>query len=137
MKVKILTPQKQILDEPNASELFFPGEAGVIGVFDGHAPLVTNMGTGVVICTVGNISHVVKVAGGIAEITNDSAVLLVDVGEQAGEIDLERAKRALERAQTRLASKDTSSIDVKRAQAARDRAQARIDAIDLKSKQKK
>lgn len=136
MKVRVLTPQKQLLDEPQAVELFFPGEAGIIGVFDEHAPLVTNVGIGVVICTVGNLSHFIKVAGGVAEITNSSATLLVDVGEEASEIDLERAKRALERAQARLVSKELTSVDMKKAQAAKERAQARIDAVELKGKQK-
>src|SRR3989338_3872083 len=99
MQVRILTPQKKLLDEPNAAELYFPGEAGIIGVLEEHAPLVTSVGIGVVICTVGNISHYIKVAGGIAEITNTTAVLLVDVGEEASEIDMERAKHSLEKAQ--------------------------------------
>ena len=134
MKVRILTPQKQLLDVANASELFFPGESGTIAVLDEHAPLVTNIGIGVVICTVGNISHFIKVSGGVAEVTNTSAVLLVDVGEESSEIDLERAKRALEKAEARLASKDSSNIDLIRAQKAKDRAQARIEAVELKNK---
>jgi F-type H+-transporting ATPase subunit epsilon len=136
MKVRILTPQKQLLDVPNASELFFPGELGIIEVLDEHAPLVTNIGIGVVICTSGNISHFIKVSGGVAEVSNTTAVLLVDVGEEASDIDLDRAKRALEKAEARLASKELGNIDVKRAQEARDKAQARIEAVELKNKQK-
>lgn len=136
MQVRILTPQKQLLNISAAAELYFPGDAGMIGVFPDHAPLVTTVSTGVVVCTEGdsNMSHFLKVAGGVAEITNTTATLLVDVGEEAAEIDLERAKRALERAEARLSAKELGNVDLERAEKAKARATARIEAVELYEK---
>ena len=127
----ILTPSKKLLDEKNVSEVFFPADYGVVGVLPGHAPMVTTVGTGVVLYSQETVSGFYKVTGGVAEICNNSVTLLVDVGEEASNIDLDRAKRSLERADGRLAAKDLGNIDVKRAQSSKERATARIQAAEL------
>ncbi len=131
MRVVILTPNKRLLDLSGVTELYLPIDSGVIGVLPGHAPMVAAIGTGVVVYTQNEFSGFYKVAGGVAEITGGLVTLLVDVGEDAAQIDFERAKKSLERAQNRLVAKASDHIDVKRAEAARLRAQARIEAYDL------
>lgn len=131
MHFTILTPTKKLLDEKEVTEVYFPAEYGVLGVLPGHAPMVTAVGTGVVLYSQKNVSGFLKVTGGVADITNTSVTLLVDTGEEASNIDLERATRALERAEGRLAAKDLGNVDVRRAQAAKARAQARIEAAEL------
>ena len=55
--------------------------------------------------------------------------MLVDSAENVSQIDIERARQAMQRAQDRLAkSKETKGIDVERAAAALKRAQARLKA---------
>jgi F-type H+-transporting ATPase subunit epsilon len=131
MRVVILTPYKRLLDLSGVTELYLPIDSGVIGVLPGHAPMVAAVGTGVVVYTQNDNSGFFKVAGGVAEITGGSVTLLVDVGEDAAQIDVERAKNSLERAQNRLVAKASEHIDVKRADAARLRALARIEASEL------
>lgn len=131
MRVVILTPYKRLLDLSGVTELYLPIESGVIGVLPGHAPMVTAIGTGVVAYSQNDISGFFKVAGGVAEITGGSVTLLVDVGEDAAQIDVARAKSSLERAQSRLVAKASENIDIKRAEAARLRALARIEASEL------
>ncbi|KAB8030880.1 ATP synthase F1 subunit epsilon [Fluviispira multicolorata] len=141
MRVVLLTPSKRLLDLSGVSELYFPSEHGAVGVLPGHAPMVTAVGTGVVLYSQNDVSGFFKVAGGVAEITCSSVTLLVDVGEEATTIDLDRAKRALERAEGRLAAKELGNVDVKRAETSLARAQARIEAVELhankNSKEKK
>lgn len=127
----ILTPNKKLLDEKGVTEVYFPAEYGNLGVLPGHAPMITAVGTGVVLYSQSNISGFLKVTGGVAEISGHAVTLLVDVGEEASHIDLERAKRSLERAEARLVAKDLGNVDVKRAQSAKSRAQARIEAAEL------
>ena len=131
MRVVILTPYKRLLDLSGVTELYLPIESGVIGVLPGHAPMVAAVGTGVVVYTQNDSSGFFKVAGGVAEITGGSVTLLVDVGEDAAQIDVDRAKSSLERAQGRLDANTSEHIDVKRAEAARLRALARIEASEL------
>lgn len=130
MRVVILTPYKRLLDLSGVSEVYFPVEYGSIGVLPGHAPLVTAVGTGVVLYTQNDVSGFFEVAGGVAEITGSSVTLLVDVGEDAAHIDSERAKRSLERAEARLISPDNHT-DLKRAEAAKNRAMARLEAVEM------
>jgi F-type H+-transporting ATPase subunit epsilon len=127
----ILTPNKKLLDEKDVTEVYFPVDTGSIGVMPGHAPMVTAVGTGVVLYTQENVSGFLKVTGGVAEISGNAVTLLVDVGEEASHIDLERAKRSLERAEARLAAKDLGNVDVKRAQISKEKALARIQAAEL------
>ena len=131
MHFVILTPNKKLLDEKDVTEVYFPADYGVLGVLPGHAPMITAVGTGVVVYTKKDVTGFFKVTGGVAEISGHSVTLMVDVGEEASNIDLDRAKRALERAEGRLAAKDLGNVDVKRAQVALARAQARIQAADL------
>ena len=127
----ILTPTKKLLDEKDVSDVYFPADYGIVGILPGHAPMVTAVGTGVVLYSQKNVSGFYKVTGGVAEICNNCVTLLVDVGEEASNIDLDRAKRALERSEGRLAAKDLGNVDVKRAQSAKARATARIQAAEL------
>ncbi len=129
--VVILTPTKKLLDEFGVKEIYFPATYGSLGVLPGHAPMVTEVGTGVVLYTQKDVSGYLKVTGGVAEISGDTVTLMVDVGEEAINIDLERAQRSLERAQARLASKELGNVDVKRAQLAKERAEARLQAAQL------
>ena len=110
MRVVILTPYKRLLDLSGVTELYLPIENGIIGVLPGHAPMVSAVGTGVVVYSQNNVSGFFKVAGGVAEITGASATLLVDVGEDAAQIDVERAKSSLERALNRLAAKAAGQL---------------------------
>jgi F-type H+-transporting ATPase subunit epsilon len=131
MRVVILTPYKRLLDLSGVTELHLPVESGAIGVLPGHAPMVTAIGTGVVVYTQTDITGFFNVSGGIAEITGGTVSLLVDVAEDADSIDVDRAKKALERAQNRLSANVHENIDIYRAESARLRALSRIEAADL------
>jgi F-type H+-transporting ATPase subunit epsilon len=137
MRVVILTPYKRLFDLSGVTELYFPIENGVIGVLPGHAPMVTAVGTGILIYTQNDVSGFFEVSGGVAEVTGGSVTLLVDVAEDASQIDLERAKKALERSESRLNTKTSDSdLDTKRAEFARLKALSRIQASELyKNKQ--
>jgi F-type H+-transporting ATPase subunit epsilon len=132
MRVVVLTPNKRLLDVSGVSELYFPTDSGTIGVLPGHAPLITVVGTGSLIYTQENVSGIFSIAGGVADVSGYLVTLMVDIAEEASQIDLERAQRALERAQARLAAKELSNIDVKRAEAALQRAEARIASAQMK-----
>ena len=67
------------------------------------------------------------VTTGFAEVSNDKVSVLVEAAEKAGDIDLDRARKALEKAKERLAKeRGTKDIDVLRAENALKRAIARL-----------
>ena len=125
MKLQIITPMRTILDEEIEFVILNTTE-GEMGVFYDHEPVVTLLGYKELTYTQGGKKKKATTLGGFAEITKDRVTILTDASELADDIDLERAKKAKERAEKRLASKD-SGIDHARAEIALKKAIARIN----------
>lgn len=66
------------------------------------------------------------VSGGFAEALPDRVTVLAESAERRSEIDLDRAKAALERAQKRMAEEKAENINFERARTAMYRAMERI-----------
>jgi F-type H+-transporting ATPase subunit epsilon len=62
----------------------------------------------------------------------DKVTILAESAERRQEIDVERAKSALQRAQERLAATDDLDIDFTRAKAALDRAIHRVRLAEMR-----
>jgi len=106
-----------------------PGWEGSFGVMALHAPMVVALRTGVVTIKLADGEEVrIATTGGFFEVADNRAVILCDVAELDREIDVERARRALQRALERLRNFQDPTIDRERAQQARDRAMARLKA---------
>ncbi|MFC1824910.1 ATP synthase delta/epsilon chain alpha-helix domain-containing protein, partial [Thermodesulfobacteriota bacterium] len=75
----------------------------------------------------GDAKDYVMVTNGFSEVSNDKVSILVDAAEKAVEIDMERAKLAIERARERLArERETEDVDFLRAEASLRRAIERL-----------
>lgn len=134
-KVAIVTPEKTAF-EAEAVSVNLPGSEGYLGVWADHAPLVTALVPGVVTVREherGNAGDAkfLAVSGGFVEIAHNEVIVLCDTCEDAGEIDLDRARKALERAKARLKAPEPG-IDLERARAAAERAEARLRAAYLR-----
>lgn len=134
-KVAIVTPEKTAF-EADAVSVTIPGAEGYLGVWADHAPLVTAMVPGVV--TVRETdrgsaasARFLAVSGGFVEIAHNAVTILSDTCEPAGEIDIERARKALERAKSRLRAHE-HGIDLERARLAAERAEARLKVAYLR-----
>jgi F-type H+-transporting ATPase subunit epsilon len=124
-QLEIVTPEKKVVDT-TAEEVQIPGKNGYIGILPGHAPLITELSVGEIIYRENSKEQRLAVAWGFAEVLPDKVTILAETAERPSEIDVERARKAKERAEQRLTSGDTS-VDVNRALDALHRAQARID----------
>jgi F-type H+-transporting ATPase subunit epsilon len=71
------------------------------------------------------------VAWGFAEILPNKVTILAETAERPSEIDVDRARKAKDRAEQRLTSGDTA-VDVDRALDALQRAQVRLDVASGK-----
>jgi F-type H+-transporting ATPase subunit epsilon len=122
----IVTPQRQLLREKVAT-VQLPGASGELGILPGHAPLITELGNGELSyrSSSGAEPVVLAVLSGFAEVLPDRVTVLAETAERPEEIDVERAKQALERAEKRLKSTDTD-VDWDRATVALQRALVRI-----------
>lgn len=122
--LKILTPDR----------VFFEGEAdlvelstvnGDIGVYKNHVPTTVIVIPGVLSIHRDGEMKQAALHSGFAEILLDQITVLAEAAEWPDEIDVERARKAKERAEERLAGR-TSDIDVARAQLALRRSLVRM-----------
>jgi F-type H+-transporting ATPase subunit epsilon len=121
----IVTPEK-IFYEDEVASLIAPGSEGYLGVLTDHAPLITGLVPGKLTVKDENNQEVnFSISGGFMEVFKNQVSILADSIEFTKDIDIERAKKALERAKERLRSKE-KEIDIPRAIAAMKRAENRI-----------
>jgi F-type H+-transporting ATPase subunit epsilon len=77
----------------------------------GHTPLLALLGTGELWYRQGQEKHYFAIGFGFAEVQPDRVTILAQIAEKADEIDIERAKAAMKRAEERL-SKVSSVVDM-------------------------
>jgi F-type H+-transporting ATPase subunit epsilon len=129
VRFELATPSR-LLVSAEVDEVVAPGSEGYFGVLPGHAPFLTTLAPGEVMYRQDRQEHYVAVAGGFAEVTGERVIILAEGAETPGEIDRDRAERARERAEQRLAGRAPGGgheeIDYDRALNALARALARI-----------
>ena len=126
IKLEVVTPEKYVVDE-EVQIAVAPGSLGEFGVLIGHTPFLTTLKTGAMHYTdAKGDEKFVFVSGGFAEALPDKVTVLAESAERRKDIDVDRAKSAMERAQERLARSQAEDIDFNRARAALERALHRI-----------
>jgi F-type H+-transporting ATPase subunit epsilon len=129
--LEVVTPEKAVVSD-EAKIVVAPGELGEFGVLIGHTPFMTSLKTGTLRYEDNSgTERFVFVSGGFAEALPDRVTILADSAERRSEIDIDRAKSAMERAEKRLAEKE--DVDFMRAQAALTRSIHRIRLAETRS----
>ncbi len=133
IKLVVVTPENAVVDE-DAKIVVAPGNLGEFGVLPGHTTFLTTLKTGTIHYTdAGDQEHFVFVSGGFAEALPDKVTVLAESAERRRDIDLARAKAAMERAEKRLAEqRQKESLDFTRAKAALERALQRLKLAELR-----
>ncbi len=124
-ELELVTPERQLVKD-HVEEAQIPGKNGYLGVLAGHAPLLTELGTGFCYYVIGGKRRYLSIAGGFAEVLPDRVRILANASERAEEIDIERARKARERAQEQLVN-PALGVDPAVALAAIARAEARLE----------
>jgi F-type H+-transporting ATPase subunit epsilon len=130
-QLEIVTPEKKVVDT-TATEAQIPGKNGYLGVLAGHAPLITELAVGEISYRDGGEEQKLAVAWGFVEVLPDKVTILAETAERPSEIDVERARKAKERAEQRLTSGDTN-VDVQRSLNALAKAETRLEVAGGKS----
>jgi F-type H+-transporting ATPase subunit epsilon len=133
IKLEVVTPEKSVVDE-DAQIVVAPGTLGEFGVLKGHTPFLTTLKVGAVRYTdAKGQERFLFVSGGFAEALPNKVTILAESAERRRDIDMERAKSALERAEKRLAEeRSRQDLDFVRARAALERAIQRIRLAESK-----
>ena len=122
-RLEIASPERMLVNEA-VTDATIPGEQGMLGILPGHAPLLSELGTGELTYTLLNGQrHFMAVQGGYVEISGNHVRVAAHNAEYANEIDIARAETALKRVANPL-----PGMDVARALNAMKRAQARLNA---------
>ena len=126
MHLKIITHEKVVFDE-NVDEIYTKTTDGEMGILKNHVPVMAALDIGVTKAIKDNQPILFTTMGGVLQYKEDEALILTTTAERGDEIDVARAKEALNRAKARLADSE-AEIDAKRAEAAVARAMARLKA---------
>lgn len=107
-----------------------PGEAGELGIYPQHTPLITRIRPGAVRIKVAGKSdeEFVFVAGGILEVQPNRVTVLADTAIRGHDLDEAKAEEARKAAEEALANR-SADIDYAKAQAELVAAMAQIAAI--------
>ncbi|MDA3787888.1 MAG: F0F1 ATP synthase subunit epsilon [Desulfobacula sp.] len=123
--LEVVTPQKAIVSE-EVEIVIATGSDGEFGVLKGHTTFLTSLKIGTLrYKDVKGKERYLFINGGFAEVLPDKVTILAESAERRRDIDVERATKAKERAEQRLAAK-TDDTDLVRAEAALRRAVHRL-----------
>ncbi|ONI42193.1 ATP synthase F1 subunit epsilon [Candidatus Epulonipiscium fishelsonii] len=114
INLQIITPTRKVFDEMVEMVVLKTVE-GEVGVLYDHEPVVVMLNYGIIRYKKNNEKKQATTMGGFAEITKDKVIILTDASELEGEVDVERAKKAKERAE---GYKNKPDMDQKRAELA-------------------
>jgi F-type H+-transporting ATPase subunit epsilon len=129
IKVDVVSAEESIF-EGEAEFVALPGEAGELGIYPQHTPLITRIRPGAVRIKVAGRSEeeFVFVAGGILEVQPNRVTVLADTAIRGHDLDEAKAEEARKAAEEALANR-SADIDYAKAQAELAAAMAQIAAI--------
>ena len=127
IKFELVTPERMLVSE-DVDEVVVPGFEGEFGVLPEHTLYLAILSIGVLRYRKGNETRKVAMGGGFAEVSPGKMVVMADVAEKGGEIDVVRARRAHDRAEAALKELSLDDETYKKAHSALQRALARMAA---------
>ena len=134
--VRLVTPEQVLVDE-EVEGVIMRTDEGDVTFLPGHMRLIGSVVPGVVRFQRedGTEEHA-AVHGGFVQVDGEHVVILAPVAERADDIDADRARRALERAEQRVAElggtasageEGPEDSELSQAEAARRRAEVRLE----------
>jgi F-type H+-transporting ATPase subunit epsilon len=130
LHVEVVTPDGEVYHE-DVAMVVLPGIEGELGILPRHQPLVTLLAVGETrIRRLDDAWDYVATGIGYAQVLFDKVLVVVDHGELAGAIDVQRAEEAVRRARERLHERGDpgaqAEVDYFRAEQALKRAENRL-----------
>jgi F-type H+-transporting ATPase subunit epsilon len=127
IELQVVTPERHVLSE-DVESVEMPGKDGYLGILPGHAPLLTEMGIGILTYRKGSETRSLTTMGGYGEVLPNRVIVLAETAERIEEIDRSRAQAALDRAKANMPGANATEADWDAANAALARATVRLEA---------
>src|SRR5450759_1527003 len=102
LMLEIVTPEKMAFSG-NVEDVTIPGTEGEFGVLRGHEALLSSIEIGELNFTKDGKKADYAVNTGYAEVTSNKVTILIETAERSDSIDKDRARKAKEVADARLA----------------------------------
>ena len=130
-RLEILSPVKTVF-EGDVESVTVPGTIGSFQVLQNHAPLISSFEIGKI-----KVKHdggllEYSTGGGMFEVKDNKAIILAESVETKEQIDLDRARRARERAEQMIKSSGVTPLEREEAAIALQRAINRIKIAEGK-----
>lgn len=123
LALEVVTPDRRVLSV-RVRSVVLPGELGLFGVLPGHHPFLAGLAAGPMRVRHAGGEDTFAVGGGFAEVLSDRVSVLVSSCERVADIDVERARGALDRAEKALRARGPAA-EAGREEARGDRQRAR------------
>jgi len=134
LQLSIVTPERLVLSK-DVDQVNIPGVEGDLGILYDHAPILTTMRAGrfsyELLGEKGRETTHMIVSGGYLEVTDNRVIVLAETVEFLDEIDKDRAKASLAKAEEALSNTDLSDDEFTEAQNRLFRAIARIEPTEM------
>ncbi len=131
-KLNIYTPSGIVAEGYLCEELTVPTSTGQINILKNHTHIISKLTTGILTAKLssGQSRHF-TIAGGLLKVLGDGVTILAKTAESAEVINLERAKSAKSKAESRLVD-GVPSVELIKYQRKVERAKNRIKLANLK-----
>lgn len=133
--VDVLTPEKVVAKDIPAESLLIPTVRGQINVLPHHTHLINRLSVGVLSIFGGadDPDRDFSVTHGICKVLEDKVIIMSHTSEECHEIDVERAKRALEHAESKLSGGEAlNDHEIRKFRRKAERAKLRIQLAEKK-----
>src|SRR3989441_9892587 len=125
LQLEVVTPDRRVLSE-SVNAVTVPGRGGEMGILPGHAPLISELQTGVLSYNEEGTTVQLHVSGGFVEVNDDRVAVLAEVAERPEEIDAARARLARDHMEKQLSTWSGTEADFENARAKLERSMVRL-----------
>lgn len=102
LTVSIVTPDGKVYEREDARLVIVRTKSGQLGIMPNHVPVIASLEVDEVKVKSGSDLDEIAVNGGFVEFSNNNLTVIADSAEKQGDIDVDRAAAARDRAQKAL-----------------------------------
>lgn len=133
--LNIYTPNGIVVKQLACQELLIPTIGGEINVLPGHTHVLAQLEAGILTAKTGSSDRHFTMTGGLCKVLGKEVTILSTTSETAEKIDVERAKAAKSKAESRLAGNEIlTDAQLIKFQRKLERAKARIQLGNLRQR---
>lgn len=131
-KLNIFTPHGVVIRNLECNELVIPTTQGEINILKDHTHIISEIDTGVLSAKTANSTRYFSMTSGLVKVLGEDITILSTTAEKSEDIDMDRARNAKAKAESRLSEMDKiSSSEQVKFKRKLDRANLRIKLKDL------